>query len=120
MTKQISFTKQQHQVLPEFRRKISHAESTEDIKKFFYGTTRELFNLVFDGKMTFNYEDIALMPGSKDKYWMSERLLNSGGFKSVWDQSDLPAMVGRLATTSLNRYVHLEKHPEKTDAKIRM
>ena len=120
MTKQISFTKQQHQVLPEFRRKISHAESTEDIKKFFYGTTRELFDLVFEGQMDLNYDDIGLMPGSKDKYWVSERLLNRGSFKTVWNQSDLSTMVGRFARTSLNRYVHLEKHPEKTNAKIRM
>ena len=35
MTKQISFTKIENDLLPKFRKAIGAAESTEDVKKFF-------------------------------------------------------------------------------------
>jgi hypothetical protein len=118
MAKQLSFTKYEHQVIPRFREKISKAESTEDVKKFFIYTAMELFENIFAGKMSFEYEDIALMPHATPPYTLNKRLVSSGDFTSVWNDSDLPHLIGRLAERAVNRYKHLEKHPEKTDAKI--
>jgi hypothetical protein len=42
MTKQIFFSKYEQKVLPNFRQKINEAESTEDVKKFFIYTVKEL------------------------------------------------------------------------------
>lgn len=120
MTTQFSFTKYEHEVLPTFRQKISKAESTEDVKKFFVYTAIHLLKTVFEGKMNFEYEDITLLPHSKSQYSVSERILSSDHFKSVWNNSDLPRVIYRLALSAMNRHRHLEKHPEKTDSKIRM
>jgi len=120
MTGQISYTKCEHEVLPGFRQKINKAESTEDVKKFFVYTAIELLETAFKGKMHFVYEDFALMPQSKSLFFVSERLLLSNEFKSVWNNSDLPRVIHRFAESAIRRYRHLEKHPEKTDAKIRM
>ena len=51
MIKQQSFTKIESELLPEFRRRIGTAESTEDVKKFYIYTMQELFNRVFSGKI---------------------------------------------------------------------
>jgi hypothetical protein len=120
MTNQKSFTKYEHKVLPNFRQQISKAESTEDVKKFFVYTARELFEEISDGNLDIEYEDIALNPHGAPQYTVSGRLLSNENFASVWKDSDLPAVVSRLAESAMSRYKHLEKHPEKTSAKIRM
>jgi len=120
MTKQISFSKYEQKILPNFRQKISQAESTEDVKKFFVYTVQELFDNILSEKFSFEYEDVALMPGGKPHYILSKRLVSSNEFKSVWNDSDLPRLLSRLAETAVNRYKHLQKHPEKTEAKIRI
>ncbi|HKJ34824.1 MAG TPA: hypothetical protein VKA34_23570 [Balneolales bacterium] len=120
MKKKLSFTRYEREILPNFRQKISKAESTEDVKKFFVYTVKELFKNVFEGQMEFDYEEFELTPDSESHYRLSERVLSSKDFTSVWNHSDLPRVVNRLAESSIRRYTHLEKHPEKTDSKIRM
>jgi hypothetical protein len=120
MSKQISFTKYEQKVLPNFRQKISQAESTEDVKKFFVYTAQELLESIFAGKIDFKYEDIELIPGKEPHYLLSKQFAFSDEFKSVWKDSDLPRLLSRLAETAVHRYKHLKKRPEKTESKIRM
>jgi hypothetical protein len=120
MTRQTSFSKYGKKVLPSFRNKINHAESTEDLKKFFVYTIKELFDDIFTGQVDISYEDIVLIPSASPSYRLSERLLASEVFASSWRDSDLPKMVGDLATTAVKHYIHLDKNPAKSEAKIRM
>ncbi len=120
MAKQLSFTKYEHEVLPDYRQKLNMAESTEDVKKFFVYTVMELLDKIFEGEMQFKYDDVALMQSSSPPYSINQRLLSTETFLSVWNHSDLPNLIERLAESAANRYKHLEKHPEKTDAKIRI
>jgi len=119
MIKQLSFTRYEHKILPNFRQMISKAESTEDVKKFFVYTVIELFENIFEEKMDFEYENIALMPTSDPHYKISKRLLSLEDFASAWNDSDLPVIIDHLAESAMHRYKHLQKHPEKTKAKIK-
>jgi hypothetical protein len=120
MNKQISFTKYGNQVLPHFRERISKAESTEDVKKFFIYTARELFAGVFAGELELDYEDVALTPKTAPHFTLSDRLLADARFAASWHDSDLPTIIGHLADTAVKRYTRLEKNPAKSQAKIRM
>lgn len=120
MSKQISFTKYSNQVLPHYRERISKAESTEDVKKFFVYTTRELFAGVFAGELEFDYEDVALTPKTPPHFFLSARLLGDSRFAASWKDSDLSTILGHLADTAVKRYAHLEKKPAKILTKIRM
>ena len=60
MTERLSFTKHEHEFLPNFRQRINEAESTEDVKKFFVYTAKELLESIFEGKMEFEYGDLCL------------------------------------------------------------
>jgi len=120
MSKQMSFSKIENTIFHDFRNKLNHAESTEDLKKFFIYSVQELFSNVFLGKMTFNYEDVSLDPDGEPHYQLHERLLASKDFRDVWDESDLPKVVERLANTATKHHIRLEKNPSKTEAKIRM
>lgn len=120
MTKQLSFSKLENEIMPDFRNRINQAESAEDVKKFFVYAANELMNNVFAGKIHFEYGDIRLTPATDQQFSVAERLLGMEEFTEIWNGSDLRHVTGRLAQTATNRYKHLEKHPEKTNAKIRM
>jgi hypothetical protein len=119
MAPQISFTKYENEVLPDFRKKLNLAESTEDVINCFAQTIMELYNSIFEGKIDFDYEDITLILDHEPHYRMNKRLFNSDEFTSVWNTSDLSRVIGRFAKSAMNRYKRLEKYSEKTDTKIR-
>lgn len=120
MAKRLSFTKNEQDVLPDFRQRINLAESTEDVKKFFVYTVTTLFDHVFAGKIDFIYEDVELRFTEDPFFSVSDRLLSQDEFAVIWRDSDLPNVVARFAKSAIKRCKRLEKHPEKTDAKIRM
>ncbi|MEW6595786.1 MAG: hypothetical protein AB1413_13090 [Thermodesulfobacteriota bacterium] len=121
MTKQLSFSKFENEIMPDFRDRINRAESAEDVKKFFVYATQELLGNIFAGKVALEYGDISLDPAAEaQQFKVTERLLGLQEFREVWDNSDLKHVTGRMAQTAANRYRHMEKHPEKTNAKIRM
>ena len=119
MTEQISFTKFENDVLPEFRMKISKSESTEDVKKFFFQTLRDLFAKIFADAITLERDDVVLAPAVAPCIVISSSLHAQQPFAEAWHHSDLNRVLDRLARAACNRYVHLEKNNEKTNAKIR-
>jgi hypothetical protein len=119
MAPQISFTKYENEVLPDFRKKINLAESTEDVINCFVQTITELCNTIFEEKIDFDYEDITLILDRKPHYRMNKRFFSSDEFVAVWNTSDLSRVIGRFAKSAMNRYKRLEKYSEKTDTKIR-
>jgi len=120
MTKRISFTKYLNKILPKFREDMNRAESTEDVKKFFSYTVRELLRDIVEKEMEIGDEDIILLPDKPPYFSLSSELLSRGELKKLWEESDLPQLIERLAESAIGRYKHLEKHPEKTESKIRM
>ncbi|MFH7319130.1 hypothetical protein ACHHRT_00810 [Desulfurivibrio sp. D14AmB] len=121
MTTQLSFNKDENELLPDYRNKIGKAESTEDVKKIFAQTMGALLTRVFNGNLQVEYDDISLAPQTEARpFTLSDRLGGRSEFAELWEKSDLPHVIGRLAQTAQNRYRHLEKHPEKTNSKIRM
>ena len=120
MTTQLSFTKIENELLPEYRRKVGSAESTEDVKKFYVYTIRDLLRQVFAGKIDPDYDEIALHPGQQPAFVFSAGLSGNADFISIWNSSDLPNVVARFTETAVNHYRRLEKNPQKTEAKIRM
>jgi len=120
MSNQLSFTKFENDLLPGYRKQINMAESSEEVKTYYTRTALELLHKVFSAQINFDYNDIVLSPGTGRKFVLSQRLLESEEFSKVLNNSDLANILSRLSDSALNRYTHLEKHPEKTEAKIRM
>lgn len=118
MTRQVSFSKLEQDLRPGLREKVDVAESTEDVKKFFARTVGELLERVLGQSVDLQYEDIRFDPRGKTGYTVSERLRKTEGFAAVWKGSGLPHVIKRMAEFALKRYKHLEKHRDKTEAKM--
>ena len=119
MTKQISFSKQENHLLPEFRQNISNAESTEEVKKFFTFTAIKLMDDIFKNEIRFKFEEITLEPDSKKKFFIHDRFFDMELFTENWNHSDMKRILKSFAETSAHRYKHLSTNPEKTELKIR-
>lgn len=119
MTTRFSFSKNEQELLPVYRKKLNSAESTEDVRNFFTRTVTGLFDSVFSDVVSVRNEDIFLRPDASPFFGLSTRLAGDPRFQEVWNGSDLPNVVGRLAKSARCRFRHLEKKPEKTEAKIR-
>lgn len=120
MAKQISFTQFENEMLPDFRLKLSAAETGEEVKSYFTQTATELLSQIFPAKTDLEEVPVTLVPADEPFYSISRELRSDKHFKEIWNSSDLPRVIGRLAKSAANRCRHLEKHPEKTEAKIRM
>ncbi|MDD5207218.1 MAG: hypothetical protein PHS17_17465 [Desulfobacterales bacterium] len=99
---------------------MSKAESTVEVKQVFVQTVEELLKDVLDEKIKFEEEDLSLLPHADPCFKVSDRLRSDRLLKTYWTESDLPHVIHRLAESATGRYKHLEKHPEKTEVKIRM
>jgi hypothetical protein len=114
----MSFGKLEQDLRATLREKVNAAESTEDVKKFFAQTAGELLEKVLGDNVDLRYEYIRFNPGGKYGYTVSERLRKVEGFASVWRESDLPDIIKRMAEFALKRHKRLERHRDKTEAKI--
>ncbi len=120
MAKQISFTQFENDMLPDFRLKLSATETSEEVKTHFAQTASELIARIFPKKTDPLDAPVTLAPTDAPNYSLSRELRSDPDFKAVWDTSDLPRVIARLAKSAANHCRHLEKHQEKTEAKIRM
>jgi hypothetical protein len=113
-----SHTRYEQQVRREFRSKLSTAESSEDVRKFFVNSFRELMKLVFGGTLETRNDDAALDDVADSGFRISSRLMRDRRFREEWDASDLPAIVGRLGETAGKRIVRFGKNLDKTESKM--
>lgn len=120
MTHQQSFTRIEKELLPQLRKRLNEAESTEDVKKFFAYCLRDLFIQVLPGRPEADLDELVLLPGGAPPFQLGEGLGSAPGFAEAWATSDLPQIVTRFAEAACHRHRHLEKNLEKTEAKIRM
>lgn len=118
MTTQLSFTKQEQGARSRFREMMTQAESTEDVKKFFYQTVRDLLTEICDTLPAFNIQDVQLDLDRGEGYRLSDGLMKDGGLGSLMQGSDLDDILGRLARNAWGRYRQLEKNPAKSEQKI--
>lgn len=120
MSRQLSFSKFENELRPDFRQKMGSAESTEDVKKFFIYTVMKLMKKVFGDDFKLEYDDVVFAPSTAPYYKINDQIIEREQFKSVWEKSDLPQVMKRFAESAANHFNHLTKNPDKTEAKIRM
>lgn len=119
MTYVRSYAHVERELMHHYRDQLNHAESEEDIKKFFSRTIQHLLTRALNNEVAVSDNDAILKPGSSPCYELSDRLAGSAVFKELTKHSDINAVLERFAKPAVKHYRHLLGHPEKTEAKIR-
>ena len=116
MSTQVSFSKLEKKLLPQFRERISTSEDMVDVQKYFSYTIEEMFFKAFENQtISINEDDIQLL--TEEPFYKIKKM--EPALQSLWEHSDLKDIVKRFAVTTHKRFVHLQKNPSKTNKKIR-
>lgn len=119
MTYVRSFSLIERDLMHHYRDQLNHAESEEDVKKFFARTVQRLLNGILDGTIKAEDTDAALKTDNPPYFEISDRLATNKTFQAIQQNSDLTAVLRRFAEPAVKHHQHLRGHPEKTRAKIR-
>jgi hypothetical protein len=119
MSRRISFTKLENELIRSFREKINTAATAEDIASAFSQTMGKLLAGAM-GESTPDARDvITFEPKAKDFYLLDDVLASNASFTEIMHESDLPQIISRFAETAHRRRQRILEHREKTEAKIR-
>lgn len=118
MTYVRSYAHVERQLIHQYRDQLNHAESEEDIKKFFSRTIQNLLQKILDNQVPVQDNDARLTPGISPYYEINERLAETAVFQELRRHSDINAVLKRFAEPAVKHYRHLRGHPEKTESKI--
>ncbi len=121
MTKQLSFTKYEKKYRLRLREHLDQAESTQDVRKFFYQIVRDMLGEISDRGVKVVYESVKLTPGEAPGYAFKPELLGNtgrGSLEGLMSESDLGRILKDFAVTCSNRLRRLGKNPEKTESKM--
>lgn len=119
MTRQVSFTRLEQAQLPGFRERLDRAESPDEVRRFFAETMATLLSDALGTAGAVRYDDVALSPDAADGYELAPAVRAVQGFAGIWNDSDLPRIVGGFARVAEKRFRHLAGNPERTEAKTR-
>ena len=119
MTRRMSFTSTEKELIPEFREKINHAEGVIDLENFFSHTVIKLLRKTMNGGLPLMPDDIQFAPESKAGYKISTRLQEDKLYQDLMKNSDLEQIIRKFATATAKRYARFRKHPERTPSNIR-
>jgi len=120
MKSQISFANLGNDYIHRMRDQINNSEDKIDLENNFCYTVSKFLIDVFSGEeLEVSADDISFDPNSETFYTLSDNLKNQERFREIWQNSDLPNVIKRFAESTYHRYLHLNKHLEKTQKKIR-
>ena len=114
MTSQRSFNKVEHELVPQYHAQINAADTLEEVRDYFARTVCALLEKA--GGVRCRLEDVTLQPASAPHYALAEAITGQPAFQALWKDSDLAAILVRLAEPAVHRHAHLAKHPEKTNS----
>ncbi len=120
MENQISFSTLGNEYARKVRDKINNAENIADLKHHFAFTVINFLNEVYKEKQVdLDADDIKFDSENEDLFTLSKRLIRNTAFNETWKNSDLKHVIYKFAESINHRYIHINKHNEKTNKKIR-
>ncbi|MBN2460655.1 MAG: hypothetical protein JXB60_03525 [Candidatus Cloacimonetes bacterium] len=120
MKNQISYSTLGNTFIHRMRNEINNSEDAVDLENCFSLTSTDFLREVFgEIEIEINSDDIVFDSQKKDYYTISKTLSGQEKFKEIWQNSDLPSVIKKFAESTYHHYLHLQKHPEKTQKKIR-
>ncbi|WP_319562917.1 hypothetical protein [Marispirochaeta sp.] len=102
-----------------FRNRVTNSEKLDDLRRCFTTSVAELLGTLLEEDISLNGDDVSFRPEEKDHYWVNDEIRSTPRFAEVLQNPEVRQIVKKAAQTAYHRYLHLKKHPEKTELKIR-
>ena len=114
-----SLSSESREVTHSFREKINHAEDRVDLMNSFSMAACEVVKMSMNNNADIRADDITLDVNSRKGFNYSERISSNPEFKELLKGTDIESQIIHFAESAKHRCKHLQKHPEKTNLKIR-
>lgn len=114
-----SFTQLEHEFRAELRDKINEADDQIDIEKQFAYVMGKLLWRALDRKVDILYDDIVYDGASPRHYSLSPRIREMHEFIEVYDNSDLPDILARMAESAFNARQQLNRITAQRTRRLR-
>lgn len=118
MDRRESYTRFERELESGFRVQVDLAETSEEVRAVFERTARDLLFMTMGPGMELAPGDVRLAPDVREGFLLSERLRDDRRVGAAVARSDLWHILRRLAGRALRRMAHIERHPERTEAKM--
>lgn len=118
MTRMRSYTKYENELVQDYRQRVNMAETEKDVQQAFARLLSELLGRIVGSRVVLEEGDVRLDPGTEEGYRLGPGLTANEDFAGLWMDSDLDAVLQRLAATAVKRLKHMGKRPERTEAKL--
>ncbi len=122
MDEKASFSVLEKEFMHVMRSGISNSEDKIDLENHFSNIMKCFMKRVFENEQVpaeIDDNDVIFSPGARNYYTISGKLKQMREFKNLWVGTDLPSVISRFAESTHKKYLHLDKHREKTRFKIR-
>ncbi|HOP64206.1 MAG TPA: hypothetical protein PK358_07710 [Spirochaetota bacterium] len=114
-----SITAEVRGVARSFRDKINLSEDRVDLMNNFSMAAIEIVKKSIKGGADIRLDDITLDVDSSKGVRYSDRINKIPEFRELLEGTDLESQIVHLAEAAKHRYIHMAKHREKTNLKIR-
>lgn len=115
MSAQQSFSRIENELLHQYRPGVAAAATQEEVRQQFARAVCTLLEQAGNGGIRCRHEDVELLPEATPAWRLSPALTAQEAFAAVARDSDLNAILARLAEQAVHRCAHLAKHREKTN-----
>lgn len=102
-----------------FRNRVTNSKKVDDLRRAFTISVADLLGTLLDEEISLDGEDVSFSPEKKDHYRISEEFRGSPPVFEILNDPEIRQILKKAAQTAHHRYLHLKKHPEKTELKIR-
>jgi RNA binding exosome subunit len=117
MNEQLSYVKHQNALIHQYRERINHAESEQDIKRMFFQIMKDLFIDIFEDDLGLEFNHVNLRPDEKTFFRLDSQIAQHPRLHVALEHSDLQLILSTFAKQACH---HLQRHPENTERKIRI
>lgn len=119
MGEKISFSAVSNDFIHNFRERINHSENINDLMNNFSYTVSLFINTVSPNNLGASVSDVKFIPDCSKHFEINKSLFEVDEFMKIYNDSDMDAIISKFADSANHRYMHLMKHNEKTNSKIR-
>jgi hypothetical protein len=119
MGEKISFSSVGNDLIHNFRERINHSENINDLMDNFSYTVSLFINSVSPTKVSASVSDVRFISDSSKHFEINQSLFEVDEFNQVYHDSDMESIISKFADSANHKYIHLMKHKEKTNSKIK-
>jgi hypothetical protein len=118
MNEQQSYIRYQNALIHQYRERINHAESDQDLTRMYFQIMKDLFIDIFEDDLGLEFHHIDLLPDTEPFFCLDSKIAEHPRMQAALEHSDIQSILSNFARQACHHLLHLQRHPENTESRI--